>query len=74
MPKLYFHTDQGDRFEILKGSHIAFKQHDKDDVYYPWEAFPAIHQDLDQVLAEGEAMLARVREILESHGGIATDH
>ena len=74
MPKLYFHTDQGDRFEILKGSHIAFKQDGKDDVYYPWEAFPSIHQDLDQVLAEGEAMLARVREILESHGGISTDH
>jgi hypothetical protein len=74
MSKLYFKTDQGDRFEILRGSHIAFKQHGKEDLYYPWEAFPSIHQELDRILAQGQEMLDRVKEILESHNGTATDH
>jgi len=74
MSKLYFETDQGDRFEILRGSHIAYKQHGKEDVYYAWEAFSSIHPDLDQILAQGEAMLDRMKEILESHNGIPTSH
>ena len=65
MSKLYFKTDRGDRFEILRGSHIAFKQHGKEDLFYAWEAIPSIHGDLDRLLAQGEEMLERMRELLE---------
>ena len=73
MPKLYFKTDQGDRFEILKASHIAFKQ-GKQDIFCNWEAVPSIHGELDLIFAQAEAMLGRVKNLLESHTGMMTGH
>jgi hypothetical protein len=65
MSKLYFKTDQGDRFAILRGSHIAFKQAGKEDLFCAWEAVSSIHGDLGRTLAQGEEMLERVKELLE---------
>jgi hypothetical protein len=72
--KLYFETDQGDSFELLKGSHIAFKKAGKEDFLCSWGALPVIHGDLDQLLAQGQEMLERMKELLEAHTSIHADH
>ena len=74
MSRLYFETDQGDSFELLKGSHIAFKQVHKEDFLCPWGALPVIHGDLEQLIAQGQDMLNHMKELLEEHAGIHADH
>lgn len=74
MSKLYFETDQGDSFELLKGSHIAFKKAGKEDFLCSWRALPVIHRDLDQLFAQGQEMFERMQELLAAHAGIHGDH
>jgi hypothetical protein len=72
VPKLYFETDQGGKFEILKGSHITFRQTEKEDeIFCAWETVVSIHEDLNEMLTQGEEMLKRVKQLLETHPSVA---
>ena len=72
MSKLYFETDQGGKFEILEGSHITFRKNGKEDeIFCAWETIVSIHTDLNEMLAQGEEMLRKVKELLETHPSVA---
>jgi hypothetical protein len=73
--KLYFETDQGGKFEILRGSHIAFRKTGKEDeIFCPWETVVSIHEDLDEMLAQGEEMLRKFEDLVETHPSVALAH
>jgi hypothetical protein len=70
--KLYFETEQGGKFEILKGSHLSFRQVDKkEEIFCAWETIVSIHKDLNEMLAQGEGMFRKVKELLETHPSVA---
>ncbi len=72
MSKLHFETDQGGKFEILKGSHITFRQGGKDEeIFCAWETIVSIHEDLNEMLAQGEEMFMKVKKLLETHPSVA---
>jgi len=67
MSKLVFTTEKGDKLEILKDSHIAFREEGKEEAFLEWEEVPSIQEALNHMLAQGKDMFLRVKELLESH-------
>lgn len=74
MSKLIFETEQGDKLEILRGSHIAFRQVGREEAFFEWETIPSIHRDLNLMLDQGEEMFRRAKELLESRFDEAMEH
>jgi hypothetical protein len=73
--RLYFETDEGGKFEILTGSHIAFRKSGKEEeIFCPWETVVSIHKDLDEMLAHGEEMLRKFEDLVETHPSVALAH
>jgi len=74
MSKIYFESSEEAKFEILKGSHVAFKEAKGKWFYWEWNEIPTIQEELNQILAEGEEMLERVNKLIESHPDIAASY
>jgi hypothetical protein len=71
--KLSYENDQGNRFEILKDSHISVKGKKGKEFFWEWESATAVHQELEQMLAQGEKMRQRLIDLVESRPFIAAD-
>jgi hypothetical protein len=69
--KLSYESDQGNRFEILKGSHISVKGEKGKEFFWEWESATAVHKELEQMLAQGEQILRGLRDLVESRPFIA---
>jgi hypothetical protein len=53
---------------------VALKGSNGKWFYWEWNEIPTIHQDLDQILAQGQEMLERVNRLIESHPDIAVSY
>ena len=71
--KLVYTTEEGDKLEILRESHIAFREAGKEEAFFEWEEVPSIHEVLDHILEQGKNMFLQVKELLESRFGEAIE-
>ena len=74
MSKIYFESGKEGKFEILKGSHVAFKDAKGKWFYWEWGEIPIVQGELDEILAHGEKMLERVNKLIKSHPDIAVSY
>jgi len=74
MSRIYFESSNEGNFEILKGSHAAFKAAEGKCFYWEWGEIPTIQEELNQILAQGEQMLERANKLSESYSDIAVSY
>ena len=67
MAKLSYESDQGKKFEILKGSHIFVKGEKGKEFFWEWESATVAHEELVRMLAQGEQDLRALADLLKSH-------
>lgn len=74
MYRIYFESNEGARFEILRGSHVTLKKAKGSWFYWEWDEIPTIQGELDQILVQGEEMFERVSDLIESHPGLTVSY
>lgn len=69
--KLSYISSQGNKFEILEGSHVSLEGNEGQDFFWEWESATAVHAQLVEMLAQGEQILQRLRDLVSSRPFIA---
>jgi hypothetical protein len=67
MAKLSYESDRGKKFEILKGSHIFIKGEKGKEFFWEWESATVAHEELVQMLTQGEQDLQMLIDLVRRH-------